>query len=365
MDGYFNYGNILQKYALQHTLKKFTKQTEILNYKDANEFLMYGYWSKKVQSKSIVENLKRFDQYGIIKNSKIKEFETRYTDTRFDFDYIEDLVDEYDFFVVGSDQIWNPYWTADRFFLTFAPREKRIAYAASIGLPKIPEEKKEYFRKNISGFDYLSVREEGAVKIIKELTGQEALLLPDPTLVLTPEEWLNVSRKPAWIKGKYANGYILTYYLREDPPPELKELSKKMNLPLVNLMDARNYWHFVNSPEEFIWLFANASLIYTNSFHGAVFSILFKKPFVNREIVGDKSGINMSLRIPSLLKTFELESRIARPENNFKIDNLMEIDYNTREKVLLAEREKAFNFLSNALGVKPKENFLKGDEKNL
>lgn len=354
-DGYSNYGNILQKYALQHTLKKFTDQTEVLYYRNSNEFHMNGYWSKNSQSPatSVAGNPKRFDNYKIVRCSKIKEFEERYIDTRFDFNYLEDLTDEYDYFVVGSDQIWNPSWTADRYFLTFAPREKRIAYSASIGTPKIPEEKKEYFRKGISGFDFLSVREEGAIKIIKELTGQDALLLADPTLLLTPKEWLAVSRKPAWFKGKYEGGYILTYYLRKAPPPELTELSKKINLPLVNLMDSKNYWHFVNGPEEFIWLFANASLIYTNSFHGAIFSVLFRKPFVNREIVGDTGGENMSLRIPSLLETFGLENRIAKPENDFKIDNLMEIDYGTRDKVLPIERRKAFKFLSDALNALP------------
>ena len=61
----------------------------------------------------------------------------------------------------------------------------------------------------------------------------------------------------------------------------------------------------------------------------------------------------MSLRIPSLLKMFGLENRIAKPENDFKIDNLMEIDYSSRDEVLTAEREKAFKFLSDALKTLP------------
>ena len=353
LDGYFNYGNILQKYALQHTLKKFTDSTVVLYHKDCNQFHKNGYWAHLKPTSPILENPQRYDYYEAIRCSKIKEFEERYIDTRFDFVYLADVVDEYDYFIVGSDQVWNPSWINDKYFLRFAPREKRIAYSASIAMPSIPKEKTKQFYKGISGFDYLSVREEGAIKLIKKLTGQEAILVADPTLLLTPEEWLAVSRKPAWLKEKYERGYILTYYLRKTPPPELKDLSKKLNLPLVNLLDNKNYWHYVTGPEEFIWLFANASLIYTNSFHGAVFSILFQKPLVNREIIDDKDGSKMSLRIPSLLKMFGLENRIAKPENDFKIDNLMEIDYSSRDEVLTAEREKAFKFLSDALKTLP------------
>ena len=353
LDGYFNYGNMLQKYALQHTLKKFVDSTEILYHKDGNQFHHNGFWAHQKPIASIAENPKRYDCFEVIRCAKIKEFEERYLNTRFDIPYFADVADEYDYFVVGSDQVWNPVWIEDLYFLKFAPREKRIAYSVSVATPSIPEKKREQFRAGISGFEHLSVREEGAINIIKELTGQDAMLVADPTLLLTPKEWLEVSRKPAWFKEKYERGYILSYYLRKEPPSELKDLSKKMNLPLVNLLDNKNYWHYTIGPEEFIWLFANASLVYTNSFHGVIFSIIFQRLFVNREIEQDRKGTNMSLRIPSLLKMFGLENRIARAANDFKIENMMEIDYGTCEKVLPAEREKAFRFLANALNALP------------
>ena len=349
LDGYFNYGNILQKYALQQTLKKFA-DTEILWFRDNNFFHERGVWDNwGAGDFGQVENPDKYISYEVARVAKIREFDKRYIKTRFDFDFPEDIADEYDYFVVGSDQVWNPNWTEPKYFLPFCPREKRIAYAASLAAPKIPEHMRENLHWGISGFDNISVREEASIKIIKELTGQDSILLADPTLLLTPEEWLKVSRKPCWIDEKYERGYILTYYLRNLPPPELKNLSRELNLPVINLLDYKNYWHYVNGLEEFIWLFANASLIYANSFHGIVFSIIFKKPFVNREIVDDEGGKSMSMRIPSLLKMFGLENRIAEPENNFKIDNLLEVDYSTRDKVLPVEREKAFKFLAQSM----------------
>ena len=356
LDGYFNYGNNLQKYALHRTLKKFADFTEVFWYSKNDFYPETGEIRiiKPIPSGTDPITANRYYFREVVRVNKIKEFENRYIRTRFDLPYLEDIADEYDFFVVGSDQVWNPdFITNMRFtgtFLNFVPREKRIAYAASIAAPVIPDNLKEFFRAGISGFDHISVREEGAVKIIKELTGLDALLVLDPTMLLTAEEWLEIAQKPSWFDEKYERGYILTYYLRKDPPQEVQIMARKMNLPVINLLDLDNYWHYVVGPEEFVGLFANASLVCTNSFHGVAFSIVFRKPFINLEIANDIDGVNMSLRIPSLLKMFGLENRTAGA-----INSPLEIDYSVRDKVLPAEREKAFKFLSKALGVKPRQ----------
>ena len=165
-------------------------------------------------------------------------------------------------------------------------------------------------------------------------------------MLLTLEEWLEIAQVPSWFNEKYQRGYILTYYLRNNPPPEIKIIAKKLNLPVINLLDWDNYWHYVTGPEEFIYLFANASLVFTNSFHGIAFSINFKKPFMNLEV--DDAKI-MSTRIPGILKMFNLEDRIMTQEKRYSIHSLLEIDYSTRDKILTQERNKAFQFLLNAL----------------
>ncbi len=353
LDGYFNYGNILQKFALHHTLKKFADYTEVL-WTDEIKFLPE---TGEVAGLPFVMQKERADCWRMYfiregaRQSRFKDFENLHLQTRFDIPYIEELADEYDYFVVGSDQVWNPTWFPPHTFLEFAPREKRIAYAASIVAPEIPAHLKEVFRRGISGFDHLSVREEGAIKIIRDLTGQTPLLMPDPVLLLTEDEWLAVAQPPTWLKSKYARGYVLTYYLRKSPPPEVKAHADKLNLPVINLLDLNNYNHFTIGPSEFIWLFAHASLVFTNSYHGVAFSILFKRPFLNREIENDSVGVNMSMRIPSLLKLFGLEDRTAS-DGNRKLDTILDVDFTRREEVLPVERTKAFKFLSEALGVK-------------
>ena len=351
IDDYNNYGNNLQKYALQQTLKKFVDFTEIF-WHNANtlfsETAQDTYVTKEFYEKYDPSTIQKYRLREAVRVNKVKEFENRYIRTRFDLPYLEETADEYDFFVVGSDQVWQPAWIAPKYFLDFVPRRKRIAYAASIAAPAIPDRLKEFFKLGISGFDYISVREEKSVEIIKELTGQDAVLLIDPTMLLTPEEWLKIAQKPSWLNEKYERGYILTYYLRDNPPPVINEIAKKLNLPVINLLDLDNYWHYVTSPEEFVYLFANASLVFTNSFHGCVFSVLFGRPFMNVEV--DKAE-HMSTRIPGLLKKFGVENKIVTADEIFSMDSFLEIDYSTRDKILPLEREKAFKFLSSALGV--------------
>ena len=357
LNGYFNYGNIFQKYALYQTLKKFSDDVEVLWYNGNNFSAENGEINFPMKKPPNNFEIQRWFGYESARTIKFKEFYDRNIKTRYNIPYIEEIADEYDFFVIGSDQVWAPneWCPLPIKFLSFVPREKKIAYAASIAAPEIPDNYKEIFRQGISSFDYVSVREEGAVKIVEVLTGKTPLLVLDPVMLLTMDEWKQIARQPSWFNEKYQHGYIFTYYLRNEPPPEIKSVAKKLNLPVINALDFNNFNHYTIGIEEFLWLIMNASLVYANSFHGIAFSILFKRPFINREY-DDKATRNMSLRIPGLLKMFGLENRIAKAENNYKVESPLEIDFSTRDKVLPYERVKAFNFLTNALS----ENNLKG-----
>lgn len=344
MNGYFNYGNILQKLALHHTLKKFADYTEVLWFSATTLFSETG-GNPKVQCVKHTERQdweKKFLLREAVRQSKFKDFENLHIPTRFDFPYWKDISDDYDFFVVGSDQVWNPNY--GKIFLEFVPSKKKISYAASIGINAIPDEFKESFKDGISNFNHISVREENAVNLINELTGRTPLLVLDPVLLLTEKEWLSVAQKPTWFKEKYSRGYVLTYYLNRLPLPEVKILADKIGVPVINLLDTENYNHYTTGPAEFIWLFANASVIFTNSFHGAAFSTLFRHPFIVNNLRGKNDP-----RLISFLKLFGLEDRFNPAEP-------MKIDFTRREEVLPLEREKAFKFLSEALEVPRNEN---------
>jgi hypothetical protein len=286
---------------------------------------------KMKKLKSIKEqNLRLFSKKYINESEKIYNKETKYQ-----------LNDDFDFFISGSDQVWNPnfLYGDDVYFLQFTEYTKRISYAPSFGISKI-EKEYDVYKKLLNDFNYISVREEDGKKIVKEMTGRDVPVLVDPTLLLTKEDWYKIfpsKRKP--IEKKY----ILVYFLGEAEKDGLKEtykIAKKNNLEVINLLNLKYEKFYTVDPAEFVSLFANASLIMTDSFHGTIFSIIFEKPFIayKRE--------QMNSRIDSLLKMFNLNER--KIENIAK-ENYFEINYDRKSIILKQEREKSFNYLKTAI----------------
>ena len=184
----------------------------------------------------------------------------------------------------------------------------------------------------MNDFSALSVREEAGREIIKELTGKNATVIVDPTLLLSQEEWRKIERKP---KGA-EKGYILTYFLSSMNEKAKKLLEKeKGNYRIYNLLDKNDLIAGKAGPSEFLWLFDNADLILTDSFHASVFSFLFDKPFV----VFDRnwSEGNMNSRLVTLLSKLGLERKYA--ESGMSND-IWEHDYAQSYKQLETEQKK-------------------------
>ena len=307
LTGYFNYGNILQNYALQTFLNKLSK-----------EQIVTTIWFKNTNlkiSKRVLLNIKKtFNINGFgsfinklihfqkaVRDYNFKNFHNKYINFVYEKTKTE-LNDKYDYFVVGSDQVWNPYWLNDLTeFLQFADRNKRISYAASFGVSEINSEKVELVRKGLEGIDFISVREQAGAKIVKDLTGKDAQVVIDPTLLLTDKDWEEIMECPAWY---YDEKYILVYFLGVLPDKiksDIRILSEKYKLKIIDLMDKENIEYYTSSPGEFLYLIKNCSIMYTDSFHGTVFSILNRKPFVTCSKV---SSMNMDSRIDTLLSMF-------------------------------------------------------------
>ena len=363
LDGYFNYGNILQNYALEQVLLHYAEQVDTI-WHDKNNFLpqtdWYGGWKETIKWilnwRGARESVhKKHIGYEIVRQAKNKDFCDRYIHHRFIGEEniaLTDIVDEYDCFVVGSDQVWNPYYgDLSNNFLQFASQEKRISYAASIACPIIPHEYHEKYRSGLSEMYAISMREQEGADMVKRFIGRDVPVHVDPTLLLTLDEWRAVSRPPVWYRGQ---NYLLTYFL--GPMPEsVRRIASEEGLTLVNLLDVSNYEHYVTGVDEFIWAIEHASLIYTDSFHGTVFSILFRRPFVvcdrMAEHQGDVIGGKMSSRIDTLLNFFALQSRRGTMQNSYCVPDSIKIDYPDVEAVLMRERARADSYLREAMGI--------------
>ncbi len=218
----------------------------------------------------------------------------------------------YDVILSGSDQIWNPLIFPDRrfdpvFFGAFSGCRK-IAYAPSFGLPRIPPEMEEELRSYLSAFTHLSAREAQGRDIIRDLTGLEVPVVLDPTLLLTADQWSAMAERVRRKDG----GYILCYCVSAPGAltPYLRQLAAVTGLPVVQLCGARRKAHprarlvLDAGPAEFLDWFRGASYVCTNSFHGTVFSIQFQKPFF--------AGLSPSeLAEPERSRTFSLLERLG------------------------------------------------------
>ena len=242
-------------------------------------------------------------------------------------------------FIVGSDQVWNPRYEAKEYeFLTFAPKDKRLSFAASIGTDSIPEEAKWYFKKNLSDMKYISVREDKAAEIVKELTGRTADITLDPTLLLEKTDWEHVAKKPElYIESKY----ICTYFLGE-VPEAVKAFAKEKGLLIYALNSLDSPELYTLDPAEFLYMIQNASYVLTDSFHAVAFSIIFNKPFY--VIINEGRG---SARFESILSQFNLRNRIIRDDSLPSSHET--IDWASVNDLLKIKRQEACVFLQNSL----------------
>lgn len=366
---YLNYGNRLQNFATQEVLKSFGFEVESI----LNEFpkpeIEPGFVSLKnriinalklspvtLLKKSIekIDNIINKKKYNSAKKSKEKSFrsfskkhliETNYTIS--DNNIPSDLGELFDFFVVGSDQIWNPKirFGSPIDFLTFAPRNKRIALAPSFGVSTIPEKYTSLYAKWLTDMAYLSVREQAGADIIKKLTGLNSPVLIDPTLMLTKENWLSVSEKG---RKKPESKYILTYFIGTVSKKRMKiilEIAKKYKLEIVQLASLIDIERYDASPGEFIDYINSSTIVCTDSFHAIIFSMQMEKPF----IVFDREGKSapMTSRIDTLLGKFHFENR--KLSEISKTANYLDINYSDFHFILQKERKNAIDYLTKSL----------------
>lgn len=364
LNGYFNYGNRLQNFALQEVLKsmEFEVETIIISNKPQNKSYSLKKRISDTFKKSPMEIYNRI-KYKIKRQKKqfLSRYRTR-TFKEFTLDYIKEtdysisdkelpdnLSARYDYFVAGSDQVWNPSYNygSSIYFLTFTEKHKRITYAPSFGVSEIKPEFIERYREWISDIDRISVREDVGAKIIKDLTGKEVPVLVDPTLLLSREKWLTIAKEAS---NKPKEKYLLTYFLGGLPAQykeQLKNIAKENKLEVINMGDIKEKDTYRTGPREFIDYINSCSLMCTDSYHGLVFSILFEKPFI---VFERANSMNMYSRINTLLDKFDFNSR--KVENVLSEENVFTIDFKYVAPILEAERKKSIDYLKEALNVK-------------
>lgn len=366
INDYTNYGNRLQNYAVQEVLISLGCEVETVvnlvkskrsftsaypNIRDTKLIDVINKMKKKVYRKIPWTREHKLKKLLLDRKTAFKNFtheninETSFIITPEEIP--ESLSSSYDAFVVGSDQVWNPNYgrTTHVDFLTFAPPHKRISYAASFGVSKIPDNQRNMYRDWLSKMEHISVREDAGAKIIEELIKKKAEVIVDPTLMLSKSKWMSIA-KPIISKPK--KPFLLTYFLGQVKPENIEiinSIAKSYDLDIVNMADINDKNRYVVDPGEFLSYINSSEIFLIDSFHGAVFSILFEKPFYIFDRIEKIPSTNS--RIDTLLKKFELEVR--RANNIQNLSTILEVDFSHVKPILEEEREKTIKFLKNAL----------------
>lgn len=361
-----NYGGILQAYALQTVLERMGNEVYVMgtDFRPIEESLSFRMrWAlrqiKLLISKGQCMSLDYKKAQGILYHARsfyTSQFVKKHIHEKIVKSLCDINQDEYDVFVVGSDQIWrtqyNQKWVGqkiDDVFLGFTQGWdiRRIAYAASFGTNSIEIEKDDLgvCKKSIGQFDAISVREESGVEICKENLGVNAIVMPDPTMLLTKEDYIKLLPKEHGHNSHQLLSYILADTSANAKLREKIANQKHLEINIVNKPLFCNKNKSLSSqPSVENWLqgFVDCDYVVTDSFHACVFSILFHKPFT--AIVNRSGGVD---RFVSLLKTFGLEDRLLYSVDEYR--EMPEIKWEKVDKVLKENRDLGLDFLKDSL----------------
>lgn len=338
-----NFGSLLQAFALQQTLLKLGVRNRILcDRKYAIPPLTLRQRLGKLKNKILKRNINPSD-------AMFDKFRKRYlridTTTRH-----STLNQRYDVFICGSDQIWSPYLKHEPYYYLRPFSKMKVAYAPSIGTCNFSENYVNEILEDLRKFAYLSVREAESASKLSAMSGLTISEVLDPSLLLTTSEW-----EKLLAPFSAQEDYVLCYFLSPNQwyMDYVAQYAEKHHLGLKIFNTHSQYSDYAEAvpagPIEFLSYINSARIIFTDSYHASIFSILFKKKFFTFKRFDDNGKHDQNERLYSLFNHLELQSYFIGKNETFRIVELPEIDYSNVEKRLSELRSKSIHFLKQAI----------------
>lgn len=346
-----NFGSVLQVYALCQAVQKLGYESEVV-WQSGNmskNFDIRPNKLLKVGIKALLHPSLALSLYKMVREAKkvivdpekVRLFDefvaNNFKQSFYASDELERVAssDEYYKFICGSDQVWatTTLYPDPMMYLRFAPRNKRIAYAPSLGRDYVPSYNRKTIKSYIKDIDCVSIREDVGKKLIKELTGRDVPVVADPTLLLRPEEWDTLKANI-----KLPENYVLCYFL-DEPSDEVKAAIYKYvrdnNKTIVALghfecndLPQDIVMHPAVGPGEFLTITSNADMVITDSYHGMLFAINYHKKFWSVERA--YSQYDQSSRQMTVLSRLGLEERYEKTNYLFTGKDINYIEVQTR-----------------------------------
>ena len=356
--GISNYGSLLQAMATQQVIEDLGHTCEIIDYIRNDESYMQHEKTLLKRKPEWNDNpVKRMmylavrqpagiaaGKYFEKKKKKYLHLSKRYTT----WEQLDRDRPKADVYITGSDQVWGPVENGSydsSYCLSFTEEsDRRIAYAASFGHTDMTPELENYYKKWLSRYESIAVREDSAVEILRNM-GIQAVQVLDPTLLLDASYWSRYTQPIR--EGKYLLIYQLHNDRRLDEYAEKAAASTK--LPLIRISASL---HQISRKGKFVWLpetgqflsyIKNAECLITDSFHGTAFAINFHTPFV--EVLPDN---NTGTRNMSILKMTGLTDRHLTNVNDTALAE-RKIDYTEADRILADKRKESLGILRSMI----------------
>ena len=332
-----NFGAVVQAFALQTYLNNKGHDCEIIDYVPRRVALIQQF-----------QMVKRFDFNSIRKYNAIKKFRHNWlVTTKHRFNSFSDLMNlssNYDYIIVGSDQVWNESFTLGgekgvtlSYFLSFAgTNTKRISYAASFGMNQANHIYVNAVQEELKKFSAISVRENTGVDICNQM-GVNAVLVCDPTLLLNAADYTSIIKNV-----EYEPSDVYEYILHDN-----QITAWRICEIIKDYFNDNHQMKVTQSIEEWLYRIKNAKIVVTNSFHGLMFSLIFHTDFIVVPVEGSK----MNDRIITILGILDLTNRIIdnSDENKIKILCKESINWEIVDQKILLLRKKSEDFLLSSL----------------
>lgn len=345
-----NYGALLQGIALREVLARAGHDVTFIDYWPAYHRHMYalfsfhwmmsrkGFGGKMSYLKYCILNYKNRKKRKTNLDAFIKENIEPYTSS---------MDDDYDVIVHGSDQIWRKQPEMNTYNPVYFGKHqiksnRKVSYAASMGILPKDEISKNLVKGYLSCLDAISVREESLQALVKELGYSNVSHDLDPTLLLPSDYWVN---KFGLKRSK--ERYALYYKIQESF--DMKKLrsyveSKGLRLRIIHSKAnvAESDFNITTAgPQQFLQMIYGAEMVFTSSFHGLAFSLIFNKPFY-------ASFVTNAGRAESLLEAVDLSNRLLKPKTAIP-SNLRDIDFNAVNQFLQTLRHVSLQSLDHLI----------------
>lgn len=350
-----NYGGILQAYALAKKINLLGADARQISFDTCGNKIFAPKKSWKTSVKSFVAKCLKLLSVARVKKSRtIKKFRDAIPHTRIvNSGNIKGLLNNFDVFITGSDQVWNPSAVCKEYLLSFVPPEKtKVSYAASISRDTLTSEEQQVFKNSLDTFSDISVREQNDALLLEQCVNKKIEWVLDPVFLLSKQDWDEAS-SDRLIDEKYVFCYFLND--RNKNPSLIAEFARNNNSITVqidglsavskNIADKK----IKNvGPKQFLSLIKHADFVLTDSFHAMAFSFLFQKNFI---VFSRNNERTMETRITSFLNLINRNDLFIDAQANDinQLTRIKAVDYKTEYTDFETQKIYSVNFLKKHL----------------